>query len=113
MRPGLQGRREEGREGDAQRDRGEEELCGPSAPGSGCAGAPQGWSAQFSALLCSESWAGLPWALGPLARASILALVGIGHPAQALLRRGVWRSPESIFLLFLASALLHTAKGRH
>ena len=62
---------------------------------------------------CSESWAGLLWALAPLARAPILALVEIGHPAQALLRRGVWRSPESAFLLFLTSASLHTAKGRH
>ena len=62
---------------------------------------------------CPKSWVGLPWALAPLTRASILALVGIGHPAQALLRRGVWRSPESVFLLFLASALLHIAKGRH
>lgn len=113
MKPGQQGKREEGREGDAQRSQGEEELCGPSAPGSGCAGAPQGGLLSSQLCWCPESWAGLPWALAPLTRASILALVGIGHPAQALLRRGVWRSPESIFLLFLASALLHTAKGRH
>lgn len=38
---------------------------------------------------CPESWAGLPWALAPFTRASILALVGIGHPAQVLLQRGV------------------------
>lgn len=65
MRLGLRGQQEkggqeEGREMRRGEGRGEKEFSSSSDLGSGCPGAPQGWSAQFLPLLVHEAchW---PW----------------------------------------------------
>lgn len=87
--------------------RGEEELSSPSDPGSGCSGVPQGWTAHLPALLPPLRLNCPPHThTRAHTRALILAWGWDRDLAQALLRKGVWRSRESVLILFLASALL-------
>lgn len=53
QRGGVDSKRREGREMHRGGGTGEEEFSSSSHPGSGCSGAPQGWSAPFRALLVS------------------------------------------------------------
>lgn len=78
-------------------ERGEDKFSSSCDPGSGCSGALQGWSAQFQRLLVPEDWVGLPLALAPLARASVLALGWERAPSPGSAEKGCLEKPSLFF----------------
>lgn len=60
-----------------------------------------------------EGWAGLPLALAPLARASVLALGWERAPSPGSAEKGCLEKPRAYFSSVLASAVLQAVEGRH
>lgn len=84
----------------------------PPDPGSGCSGVPQGWFAQFPALLVPQGLDRAAMALVPLARASVLALGWNRAPSPGSAEKGCLEKPRVYFSSIPRFSLAPGCRGK-